>query len=277
MNARVFISRIISHPYTIPSTFPISFTSFFSSIQYHSTSSSSKMTTTIKISVTGTSLIHKPPDLALLDIEISTTGFSRSFISSEIQLSCRRLEDLLRKSSSSSASPVNPPETSIVKHWAMTNIHTSTHLPTSPHGAVLKNAQRIYSTTISFTIHIIEFGALGTFASQVALIPYTCIQGVRWKVDGSTRKGCESELRGKAVGDALERAKDYAKGLGLSAVWPVEVREVGWGIEDMDVDVKRKGMGRTGVLESDLAVADVFLDPGEVVLGARVECKFEAE
>jgi uncharacterized protein YggE len=159
----------------------------------------------------------------------------------------------------------------------MTNIHTSSHLPTSPDGAVLKNAQRSYATTIAFNIHIVEFGALGTFANQVALIPYTCVHGVRWKINGSTRKAFESELRGNAVGDALERAKDYAKGLGLSAVWPAEVKEVRWGIEDMDVDVKRKGMGRTGVLESDLAVADVFLDPGEVVLGARVECKFEAE
>jgi uncharacterized protein YggE len=234
------------------------------------------MTTTIKISVTGTSLIHKPPDLALLDIEISTTGFSRSFISSEIQLSCRRLEDLLRKSSSSSVS-TSAAETPIVKYWAMTNIHTSSHLPTSPHGVVLKNAQRIYSTTISFNIHIIEFGALGTFANQVALIPYTCIHGVRWAVHDSTRKVYESELRGKAVGDALEKAKDYAKGLGLSAAWPVEVREVRWGIEDGDVDVKRKGMGRTGVVESDSGMVDVFLDPGEVLLGASVECKFEAE
>jgi uncharacterized protein YggE len=232
------------------------------------------MTTPLTISVTGTSLIHKPPDLALLDVEISTTGFSRSFISSEIQLSCRRLEDLLRKSSSSSTSTsaVEPP---IVKHWTMTNIHTSSHLPTSPDGAVLKNAQRIYSTTISFTIHIIEFGALGTFANQVALIPYTCIHGVRWMLHSSTRKAFESELRGNAVGDALERAKDYAKGLGLSAVWPVEVREVQWG--NNDASVKTTGIGRKGVADSDQGVAGVFLDPVEVVLSVRVECKFEAE
>jgi uncharacterized protein YggE len=252
------------------------YTSFFSSIHHHSTSSFPKMTTPLTISVTGTSLIHKKAELALLDVEICSTGFSRSFVSSEVQLSCRRLEDLLRKSSTAASSAsTSAVETPIVKHWAMANIHTSSHLPTDPNGVVLKNAQRIYSTTISFNIRIIEFGALGTFANQVALIPYTSIHGVRWALHNSTRKVYEIQSRSKAVEDALERAKDYAKALGLSAVWPVEVREVQWG--DNDADAKIKGMARPGVVDPTQGFAHVFLNPEEVTLSARVECKFEAE
>jgi uncharacterized protein YggE len=236
------------------------------------------MTTPLTISVTGTSLILQKAELALLDVEISTTGFSRSFVSSEVQLSCRRLEDLLRKSSFAATSSTTAPSSlnnatstvqkPIVKYWTMNNIHTSTHLPTDASGVVLKNAQRSYTTTISFVIHITEFGALGTFASNVVLIPYTCIKGVRWRLHGSTRKDFESKLRSLAVEDALERAKDYAKALGLSAVWPVEVKEVRWC--DEDGDARMKGVRRVGV-------ADPVFEPEEVMLSARVDCKFEAE
>ncbi|KAI4800919.1 hypothetical protein E4T44_11582 [Aureobasidium sp. EXF-8845] len=234
------------------------------------------MTTPSTISVTGTSLLPQKAELALLDVEISTTGFSRSFVSSEVQLSCRRLEDLLRKSSTpasllttSSSNNASPAiEKPIVKHWTMNNIHTSTHLPTDANGVVLKSTQTSYTTTISFVIHITEFGALGTFASNVVLLPYTSINGVRWRLHDSTRKAHDGRLRSRAVKDALERAKDYAKALGLSAVWPVEVKEVQWC--DDDGDAKRKGPGRVGV-------ADLFLEPEEVMLSARVECKFEAE
>jgi uncharacterized protein YggE len=150
----------------------------------------------------------------------------------------------------------------------MNNIHTSTHLPTDANGVVLKNTQRSYTTTISFAIYITEFAALGTFASNVALIPYTSINGVRWVLHSSTRKAWESNLRSLAVEDALERSKDYAKALGLSAVWPVEVREVQWG--DGDGGARMKGMERLGV-------AELFFEPEEILLTARVECKFEAE
>lgn len=234
------------------------------------------MTTPLTISVTGTSLLPQKAELALLDVEISTTAFSRNFVSSEVQLSCRRLEDLLRKSSAAASLPTTSSsnnassavEKPIVKHWTMNNIHTSTYLPTDANGAVLKNTQRSYTTTISFVIHITEFGALGTFASNVVLIPYTSVNGVRWRLHNSTRKTHDSRLRSLAVEDALERAKDYAKALGLSAVWPVEVKEVQRC--DEDGDARTKGPGRVGV-------ADLFLEPEEVILSARVECKFEAE
>jgi uncharacterized protein YggE len=235
------------------------------------------MTTPLTISVTGTSLLPQKAELALLDVEISTTAFSRNFVSSEVQLSCRRLEDLLRKSSTAASSTTAPyslnnassaVEKPIVKHWTMNNIHTSTHLPTDAQGVVLKNSQRSYTTTISFVIHVTEFGALGTFASNVVLIPYTSFNGVRWRLHNSTRKTHDSRLRSLAVEDALERAKDYAKALGLSAVWPVEVKEVQRC--DEDGDARTKGPGR-------VEVADLFLEPEEVILSARVECKFEAD
>jgi uncharacterized protein YggE len=77
------------------------------------------------------------------------------------------------------------------------------------------------------------------------------------------------------VEDALERAKDYAKALGLSAVWPVEVKEVQ--SRTSDDGAKTKGMRRPVSANLDPAFADFCLEPGEVVLSTRVDCKFEAE
>jgi uncharacterized protein YggE len=191
------------------------------------------MTTPLTISVTGTALISKKPELALLSVEICCTGSSRSFVSSEVQLSCRGLEDLLLKTSVALSSTKNQSipsgnssavEKPIVKHWSMTDIETSSHLPTDSQGTVLKNTQRSYSTSVSYTIYIAEFSALGTFANQVSMLPYTAIHGVKWTISNTTRKAYEARLRKEAVEDALERAKDYAKALGLSAVWPVVMK-----------------------------------------------------
>lgn len=83
---------------------------------------------------------------------------------------------------------------------------------------MVENTQRSYTTTISFVVYVTEFAALGMFASSVGLIAYTSINGVRWGLHDSKRKALDGRLRSLAVEDALERAKDYAKALGLSAV-----------------------------------------------------------
>jgi len=83
-----------------------------------------------------------------------------------------------------------------------------------------------------------------------------------------------------AAEDALERAKDYAKALGLTAVWPVEVKEAQWGSHDPNavMKVQEKAMDmRRPVSDSDPAFADLFFEPEEVTMSSRIDCKFEAE
>lgn len=233
------------------------------------------MVTPMSIAVTGIAIIPQKAERALLDVEISSTGFSRAFVSEEVQLSCQRLEDLLRKTSTA-----QDDKPAIVAHWSMTAIKTTSHLPTDECGAALKNAQRVYSTSVSFDIRVRDFGRLGSFAGQVSTLPYTLIHSVRWALTSSTRQAYESKLRTMAAKDALERAKDYAKALGLSAVWPVEVKEAQWGDHDanavMKVQEKAMDMLRP-VTDSDPAFADLFFEPEEVTLSTRIDCRFEAE
>ncbi|KAI5209375.1 hypothetical protein E4T38_02401 [Aureobasidium subglaciale] len=195
------------------------------------------MVAPLTIAVTGIAIIPKKAERALLDVEISSTGFSRAFISEEVQLSCRRLEDLLRKTSAANDTQIAR-DSATVAHW------------------------------------------LGTFASQVAVLPYTLIHSVRWALTSTTRQAHESQLRSMAAEDALERAKDYAKALGLSAVWPVEVKEAQWGSHDPNavMKVQEKAMDmRRPVSDSDPAFADLFFEPEEVTMSTRIDCKFEAE
>ncbi|KAK6008473.1 hypothetical protein QM012_000376 [Aureobasidium pullulans] len=233
------------------------------------------MTTPTTIAVNGIAIIPFKAERALLDVQINSTGFSRSFVSQEVQLSCQRLEDLLRKlSSTQTESPNTVAETAIVAHWSMTDIKTTSHLPTDEYGTTLKNAQRVYSTSISFNIHIRDFTKLGTFSSQISILPYTSIHNLKWAITNTTKKASEKTLRAAATKDALERAKDYAKALGLSAVWPVEVREVQWG--KCDGGAVKKGqertMGmRTLVADLDPGVRDLVFEPEEVVLSMRLE------
>ncbi|KAG9828391.1 hypothetical protein KCU78_g12707, partial [Aureobasidium melanogenum] len=239
------------------------------------------MTTPILISVTGIAIIPKKAERAILDVEICSTGFSRAFVSEEVQLSCQRLEDLLRRTSAQQEDiPSTATGSPIVAHWSMTSIKTTSHLPTDERGAVLKNAQRIYSTSVNFDIRLREFSKLGTFASQVSKLPYTWIHNVRWALTSTTRQAYESRLRTMAAKDALGRAKDYAKALGLTAVWPVEVKEAQLGDHDADavMNVQEKAMDmRRQVVDSDPAFADLFFEPEEVTMSTRVDCRFEAE
>ena len=112
------------------------------------------------------------------------------------------------------------------------------------------------------------------------MLPYTSIQGVKWTISNTTRKTYEARLRKEAVEDAFERAKDYAKALGLSAVWPVGVKEVPWGNNDVDARTgkdKDVGKRRPASADPDATFMESFFEPGEVTSSARVDCKFEAE
>lgn len=237
------------------------------------------MVAPLTIAVTGVAVIPMRAERALLNVEISSTGFSRVFVSEEVQMSCRSLEDILRKNSPANDTPLAQ-EAATIAHWSMTSLRTTSHLPTDQYGSVLKNAQRVYSTSVSFDIRVKDFSKLGTFASQVSTLPYTVLHNVRWALTSTTRRAHESKLRKIAAEDALERAKDYAKALGLAAVWPVEVKEAQWGSHDPNAVMQTQQTAldmRRPVSDSDPAFADLFFEPEEVTMTTRVDCRFEAE
>lgn len=237
------------------------------------------MVVPLTIAVTGKAIIPKKAERALLDVEISSTGFSRVFVSEEVQMSCRRLEELLRKISPANDSDFAR-ESATIAHWSMTSMKTTSHLPTDQYGTVLKNAQRIYSTFVSFDIRVRDFSKLGTFANQISILPYTVIHSLRWGLTNTTRRADESMLRTMAAEDALDRAKDYAKALGLAAVWPVEVKEAQWGSHDPSAVMQAQQTAldmRRAVPDSDAAFSDLFFEPEEVTMTTRIDCKFEAE
>ncbi|KAI4715695.1 hypothetical protein E4T48_08123 [Aureobasidium sp. EXF-10727] len=236
------------------------------------------MPTSITISVTGTAILPLTAEHALLFIQIRCSNPSRTSLATETQLCCRRLEDFLRTSSCP-----NEGQKPLVAHWSMNAIKTFPQPSPDPHHlATSKPAQKVLETIVGYNVRVKDLQKLGSFAAQVGCLQNTEVLGLRWGVSDSTRTTHASRLRRLAGEDALERAKDYARALRLSAVWPVEVRETGWGEDDVDGVVRGQEKAvdmdvRRLVVDSDMAFADLVFEAEELTMGARVECKFEAE
>lgn len=246
-----------------------------------------------EITVRGTASIPHKAERAIIDVQITHQGNDRSLVVSEVAQSSHQLQALLKDLSASlPPPPISDPDTEAtttatgqhspvgalppLAKWNMDSFTTTSHLPRDENHNVIKDAARIYTTTVPFRIQVQDFDALSGLISKLSTsIPHVYVKNIRWTLTESTQKAFESELRRLAAVDAAERAKDYAGALGMSAVKPVHLNEDEYG-RSGHVLSDRMYTGRGG--PDDESVFDgIEFVPEEIRMEKSVEAKFQAE
>lgn len=244
------------------------------------------------MTVQGYAVIPRTAERAVLDVEISSSGTSRKWVSEEVTTSAKDLQSLLRSMSPSDASE-EAKQSAALAHWSMTSLTTTSYMPADENGNDLKDADRMYSAVTTFDIRVRDFDKLGAFATRLSNSQHVKIKNIDWALTEPTKKAFESELRKMAAKDALQRARDYAEALGLTTVKPIELDEQPispyFGSRFDNRPRKMKQMARTasaGLYSSSVPTdedddegqnfEDVFFQPEEVKMQASVSMKFES-
>jgi len=118
---------------------------------------------------------------------------------------------------------------------------------------VKRGSERVtaYTASVTTTVTVTDFGALGEILLRLANQDQTSLSGPWWRLRPGSRAG--AEVRKEAIADALQRAREYAEAVGSRVDRLVEIQDEGaGGVQPMMRAMAFKGEAAADALELEL-------------------------
>jgi uncharacterized protein len=131
------------------------------------------------------------------------------------------------------------------------------------HPEVKRSKVVAYQGTVTTTVTVTDFGALGELLLRVGRLESASVSGPWWQLRRGSRAG--ADVRAEAIADALQRAKEYAAAVGARVDRLIEIADEGTGgVQPM----MHRGMAFAAKAES--ADLELELDPAMQTVQASV-------
>ncbi|MBD7956693.1 SIMPL domain-containing protein [Microbacterium sp. Sa4CUA7] len=132
----------------------------------------------------------------------------------------------------------------------------------------------VHHATVDLSATFDDIAALSSWVADAAERDGVQIGDVQWHLTPATRVAVEREVASEAVGIAVERATAYATALGLAAVTPLEIADVGLLVPRPDPS-QPAGMMPAAFM-ADSGAPGLQFQPDDIVVSAAVEARFSA-
>lgn len=165
--------------------------------------------------------------------------------------------------------PANGP----VTWWSANRLRVWSGRPWNNEG---KQLPLVHNAAVSMEVKFRDLGRLAEWAEQLASRDGVTIDGIDWALTEVTKARLTADARHRAVLDATEKARGYARSLGLTSVHPLALADPG-----MLGDQSRPSTAGDSVQmarASKQAVTSEGLDlkPDDITISARVHARFSA-
>lgn len=164
-----------------------------------------------------------------------------------------------------------------VVEWTSQRVSVWSERPWSPEG---KRLAPVHYATVDFSATFTDFAALSWWAGDVAEREGVQLGWIDWQLTPETRAATERDVAAAAVGVAVARAHAYAGAIGLGAVSPLEIADLGLlARQDRpEASPAPRMMMAKASFSADSAGGGpaVQLQPEEIVVTAAVEARFTA-
>lgn len=111
-----------------------------------------------------------------------------------------------------------------VTSWSSDRVSVWSERPWNNEG---KQLPLVYHSAIDFTPKFTDFEVLSTWVEQVAAMDDVVVASLTWELTDATRTGANTEVRSRAVKDAVAKATVFAQAVGLSKVTAVALADPG--------------------------------------------------
>jgi hypothetical protein len=164
-----------------------------------------------------------------------------------------------------------------LSEWTSQRVSVWSERPWHPEG---KRLAPVHHASVEFSATFTDFAVLSGWAGEVVEREGVQLGWIDWQLTPETRAATEREVAATAVRAAVTRATAYANALGLTAVTPLEIADVG-------LLAKRESAEAMPAMPRMVAKASfasdagggapaVSLQPDEIVVSAVVEGRFAA-
>ncbi|GAA4334143.1 SIMPL domain-containing protein [Streptomyces venetus] len=211
-----------------------------------------------RIAVRGEARLEVDPEIARIGITVAARGRDRR----------SALDDLTRR---------NAAVLDLVKSYGDAVEHLETGaFSITPELVKHGRGERVrtYHGSVHVTAEVTDFTALGELTTRLADLELTRVDGPWWALRPDSP--AHREARKKAVGEAVQRAREYAEALGTSLAALVELADIG-AENGPPAYPQAPGRARSmayGSAAPDTAAASLDLEPQRQRVHAQINARF---
>ena len=161
--------------------------------------------------------------------------------------------------------------------WSSESVRVWSERPWNNEG---KQLAPVFHSAVDFSATFVDFDALARWVEAAAAIDAVTIGSVSWDLTDETRARVSSDVRTKAVEDAVAKATVYAAAIGLSAVRAVALADPGMlgdpsaGNGGMPAPVFARGALKSQAYDS--GAPQLAFKPELIVVSGAVDGRFVA-
>lgn len=220
--------------------------------------------TDVTITVRGEHEVHVAPEEAVAHLTVRAEGPERGAVVERIAALAAPLRDDLTARK----------EAGGVVEWTSQRVSVWANRPWNNEG---KQLALVHYASVEITATFSDFAALSWWLSEVAERDGVQVDTVAWRLTPATTKTVQAQVAAHAVSVAVDRATAYAGAIGLSALTPVEIADVGLLARPADSPSPAPKMMRAMAMSMDAGAAPALeLQPEDIVVSAAVEARFVA-
>ncbi|MCU1580441.1 MAG: hypothetical protein JWP19_2645 [Rhodoglobus sp.] len=165
-----------------------------------------------------------------------------------------------------------------VTWWASESVRVWSERPWNNDG---KQLPAVFHSAIEFTAKFSDFDELSRWVESVAGIDGVTVASITWDLTESTRTSATSEVRSRAVKDAVTKATIYAQSIGLKSVRAIALADPGMlgdpsGGGAQPSPVFAKAAMRAQAFDGGGGSAQLALKPEEIAVASVVDARFTA-
>jgi uncharacterized protein YggE len=220
----------------------------------------------VTITVRGEHETRVAPEEAVARVSVRTEGRDRGRVVEQISALATPLRDDLAARKDAGG----------VADWSSQRVSVWANRPWNNEG---KQLALVHYASVELTATFTDFAALSLWVSDIAEREGVQVDGVNWRLTPATATMTEAEVAAHAVKVAVDRATAYASAIGLAAVTPVEIADLGLLTRAVENSAgpapKMMRAMAFGGAESGGAPAIEF-QPEDIVVSAAVEARFTA-
>lgn len=170
----------------------------------------------VQITVRGSSESTHAPELATVHLSVAVEGATRDGVFGAVSQSAAAI--------AAQVTPMLNEHSGPVTRWTSEQIRTWSHRPWNESGRQLP---QVHHAAVEFEVRFSDFAALSRWISTVVPLTGVTVAGIEWSLTDARRAELTEQSRVAAVHDARTKAESYANSLGLGAVRPVAIADLG--------------------------------------------------
>lgn len=220
------------------------------------------------ITVQGEYSAWYPAERATVRAGIHVDGPKRDAVFARATGAAEAVRTLIEQSYDKEAGPIT--------WWTSDSVRVWSERPWNNDG---KQLPLVFHSAIDFSAKFKDFEALSRWVESVAAIDGVTVGSIEWSLTDGTRTSATSEVRSRAVRDAVTKATVFAQSIGLKSVKAIALADPGMlgdpsgGAQPSPVFAK--GAMRAQAFDGGSA-PQLALKPEEIAVASTVDARFVA-